>query len=104
LVAAVRGFDELGAFLDACHTRAAAEVPVAGSFPKGLTAREVEVLALVANGSTNKTIAAELDLSIKTVARHLENIFVKIGVSTRSAATAFALAHGLAGRPRSSDQ
>jgi hypothetical protein len=41
-------------------------------------------------------IAAELDLSIKTVARHLENIFVKIGVSTRSAATAFALANGLA--------
>jgi DNA-binding NarL/FixJ family response regulator len=54
------------------------------------------VLGLVAQGSTNKVIAAELDLSIKTVARHLENIFVKIGVSTRSGATAFALANGLA--------
>jgi DNA-binding NarL/FixJ family response regulator len=49
---------------------------------------------------TNKGIAVALNLSIKTVARHLENIFLKLGVSNRSAATAFAIAHGLARRPR----
>ena len=96
LSAAVRVFDELGATLDARHTRAVSEQAIAGSLPRGLTAREVEVLALVARGGTNKEIAAELDVSIKTVARHLENIFIKIGVSNRSGATAFAHANGLA--------
>jgi DNA-binding NarL/FixJ family response regulator len=108
LLAAVRGFDELGATLDARHTRAVSDQVGDEALPRGLTAREAQVLGLVAQGSTNKVIAAELDLSIKTVARHLENIFVKIGVSTRSGATAFALANGLAstdeklGRPTAS--
>jgi DNA-binding NarL/FixJ family response regulator len=66
--------------------------------PAGLTAREVEVLKLVAAGSSNKEIAAELFLSEKTVSRHLSNIFAKIGVSSRAAATAFAFEQGLAGR------
>jgi DNA-binding CsgD family transcriptional regulator len=96
LSAAVRVFDELGATLDARHTRAVSAFAANEALPRGLTAREAQVLALLARGSTNKVIAAELDLSIKTVARHLENIFLKIGVSTRSAATAFALANGLA--------
>ncbi|MEY2420678.1 MAG: hypothetical protein QOI95_745 [Acidimicrobiaceae bacterium] len=96
LSAAVRVFDELGATLDARRTRAMSEPSVPESLPRGLTAREAQVLALIAQGSTNRVIAAELDLSIKTVARHLENIFVKIGVSTRSGAAAFALANGLA--------
>jgi DNA-binding NarL/FixJ family response regulator len=61
----------------------------------GLTAREVEVLRLVATGRTNRAIAAELFLSEKTVARHLSNIFTKLGVSSRSAATAYAYRHDL---------
>jgi len=63
--------------------------------PDGLTAREVEVLRLVAAGRSNAQIAVELVLSEKTVARHLSNIFTKTGVGSRSAATAFAYAHGL---------
>ena len=61
----------------------------------GLTAREVEVLALVASGKTNRAIASELFLSEKTVARHVSNIFMKLGLSSRSAATAYAYEHGL---------
>jgi non-specific serine/threonine protein kinase len=63
--------------------------------PGGLTEREAEVLRLVAAGKTNRDIAATLVISDKTVARHLENIFAKLGVSTRSAATAAALRAGL---------
>jgi DNA-binding NarL/FixJ family response regulator len=61
----------------------------------GLTERELEVLRLVAAGETNKAIAAELVLSERTVDRHVSNIFVKLGVSSRAAATAFAYEHGL---------
>lgn len=64
--------------------------------PAGLSPREVEVLGLVARGLTNKQVAAELVISEKTVARHLSNIFVKLGVSSRSAATAWAFHHELA--------
>lgn len=64
--------------------------------PGGLSAREVEVLRLVAAGDTNREIAGELYLSEKTVERHLSNIFGKLGLSSRSAATAFAFRHGLA--------
>ena len=62
----------------------------------GLTPREVEVLRLVATGKTNRAIAAELFLSEKTVARHVSNIFTKLGVSSRAAATAYAYQHDLA--------
>ena len=61
----------------------------------GLTAREVEVLQQVATGRTNRAIAAELFLSEKTVARHVSNIFMKLGVSSRAAATAHAYEHDL---------
>ena len=61
----------------------------------GLSARELEVLRLVASGAGNKAIAAELVLSEKTIERHLSNIFAKLGVSSRAAATAFAYEHGL---------
>lgn len=61
----------------------------------GLTAREVEVLRLVAAGKSNREIAAELYLSVKTIARHLSNIFGKIDGSSRAAATAFAYEQGL---------
>jgi DNA-binding CsgD family transcriptional regulator len=60
-----------------------------------LTAREVEVLRLVASGLTNKAIAAELYLSEKTVARHLSNIFAKLDLPSRTAATAYAYQHRL---------
>jgi DNA-binding CsgD family transcriptional regulator len=60
-----------------------------------LTAREVEVLRQVAAGKTNRAIAAELFLSEKTVARHMSNIFAKLGISSRSAATAYAFEHEL---------
>jgi DNA-binding CsgD family transcriptional regulator len=66
------------------------------SLPDGLTAREVEVLRLVASGWSNPQIAAALFLSPKTVARHLSNIFTKTGVTSRTAATAYAFEHQLA--------
>lgn len=62
----------------------------------GLTIREVEILALVAAGRTNRQIATHLVLSEHTVRRHVQNIFAKTGVSTRSAATAYAFEHHLA--------
>jgi ATP/maltotriose-dependent transcriptional regulator MalT len=69
--------------------------PVAGSGPGGLTARELEVLRLVASGKANRVIAADLVLSEKTVARHVSNMLGKLGVSNRAAATAYAYEHGL---------
>ena len=67
-----------------------------GDRPAGvLTARELEVLRLVSTGLTNRAIGARLSLSEKTVARHLSNIFGKLGLSTRSAATAYAYENGL---------
>ncbi|MRX43179.1 response regulator transcription factor [Agromyces kandeliae] len=62
---------------------------------RDLTAREAEVLQLVSTGLTNRGIAERLTLSERTVDRHLSNIFAKLGVSTRSAATAYAYEHGL---------
>ena len=56
----------------------------------GLSPRELEVLRLVAQGKTNRVIAAELVVSEKTVASHVSHIFTKLGVTSRSAATAFA--------------
>ncbi len=61
----------------------------------GLTARETEVLALVAQGKSNRAIATELCISEKTVASHLNHIFTKLGLSSRSAATAYAYQHDL---------
>jgi DNA-binding CsgD family transcriptional regulator len=74
--------------------------PAAGEAPEprvaGLSARELEVLRLVAAGRTNREIAGALVLSENTVARHLTHIFTKTGVENRAGATAFALRHGLA--------
>jgi DNA-binding NarL/FixJ family response regulator len=61
----------------------------------GLTRRELQVLRLVTAGRPNKAIAAELVLSERTVDRHVSNIFAKVGVSSRAAATAFAYEHQL---------
>jgi DNA-binding NarL/FixJ family response regulator len=60
-----------------------------------LTPRELEVLRLVSTGLTNRGIGAKLSLSEKTIARHLANIFGKLGISTRAAATAYAYENGL---------
>jgi non-specific serine/threonine protein kinase len=67
-----------------------------GAYPDGLTAREVEVLGLLAGGKTNKRIAAELFLSVSTVQRHVANAYAKIGAHGRAEATAYALSKGLA--------
>lgn len=64
-------------------------------WPAGLTEREVEVLRLVARGRTNKEMAASLYLSAKTVGRHVENIYTKIGVNSRAAAALYAMEHRL---------
>jgi DNA-binding NarL/FixJ family response regulator len=90
LVAARRAFRLLGAAPDAARL---AEAP--GGAAAGLTAREVQVLRLVAAGKTNRTIAADLFLSEKTVARHVSNILGKLGLPSRAAATAYAYEQGL---------
>jgi DNA-binding CsgD family transcriptional regulator len=87
------GFERLGAVALAAAGGAVGERADA----HGLSPRELEVLGLVATGLTNREIASVLFLSEKTVARHLSNIFTKLGVSSRSAATAYAYAHGLVG-------
>jgi DNA-binding CsgD family transcriptional regulator len=63
---------------------------VPGRSPAGLTAREVQVLRLVAEGATNRSIGTALGLSERTVDRHVSNILAKLGVSSRVAATALA--------------
>ncbi len=65
--------------------------------PAGLSEREVEVLQLVAQGLTNPQVAERLYLSRRTVDAHLQRIFAKLGVASRSAATRFAIKDGLAG-------
>jgi DNA-binding NarL/FixJ family response regulator len=64
--------------------------------PAGLTARELDVLGLVASGRTNREIGKALHISEHTVARHVGNIFAKLGVASRTAASAYAFEHGLA--------
>jgi DNA-binding NarL/FixJ family response regulator len=73
----------------------AAALRTPGAFPAGLTRREVEVLRHLAAGHSNKQIAAALVISDKTVQRHLSNIFTKLGLSSRTAAAAYAFEHGL---------
>jgi ATP/maltotriose-dependent transcriptional regulator MalT len=92
--AARAAFRSLGAAPDLARIDAlASRVPP--ERPHGLTARELQVLRLVAAGKTNKVIAAELFVSEKTIDRHLSNIFGKIDVPSRAAATAFAYQHKL---------
>ena len=89
---AARAFADIGAE----PARAEAERLLGHGLPAGLTAREVEVLRLVASGRSNPQIASALFLSQKTVQRHLSNIFAKTGVTSRTAAAAYAFEHGLA--------
>lgn len=94
--AAHAGFLELGAAPAAAWAASLMRKNDGG--PSGpLTPREAEVLRLVASGQGNRAIAASLFLSEKTVARHISNIFLKLGLSSRAAATKYAFEHGLAG-------
>jgi len=93
--AAAAVFRELGAAPDLAVIEAAATRDAAAATSRGLTARELQVLRLVAAGKTNKAIGAELFLSEKTVDRHVSNIFDKLDVSSRAAATAYAYEHRL---------
>ena len=94
LDAARVAFQRLGAAVDLSRVPAAGHDPPARA-AGGLTAREVEVLGLIASGRTNRAIAQALFISEKTVARHVSNIFTKLGLGSRSAATAYAYEHGL---------
>lgn len=84
-------FTELGAAPALAETNALSQA----DSPGPLTPRELEVLRLVAAGKTNRRVAAELYISEKTVARHLSNMFTKLGLSSRAAATAYAYEHAL---------
>ena len=94
LEAAREVFQQLGAAPDLARV----EALVQEKLPKtagALTEREVQVLKLVASGRTNRAIAGKLGISEKTVARHLSNIFNKLDLSSRAAATAYAYQHDL---------
>jgi len=91
--------DAVSAVLAASGLRA----PARREWPAGLTAREVEVLALVARGRTNRQIAQELVTSPKTVSNHVEHIYRKIDVTSRAGATLFATRHGLVGTYEAAD-
>ena len=92
LSSARRTYAELGAAGDLIRL---APDPAPPARPGGLSEREVEVLRLVAAGRTNREVAMELTISERTVDRHVSNIFAKLSVSSRAAATAWAYEHDL---------
>ena len=94
LQAAREAFRKLGAATDLAQIDALVDLPTS-SQAGPLTQREIEVVKLVASGITNRAIAKKLNISEKTVARHLNNIFNKLDLSSRAAATAYAYQHGL---------
>lgn len=97
LEAAQHTYEELGAATDLrrLSDRAATSTDAASTDAGGLTDRELEVLRLVAEGRTNRDIGEALHISEHTVARHVQNTFTKLGVSSRAAATSHAYEHGL---------
>ena len=90
LDAARAAYEELGAAPDTARL-----LDSTSARPHGLTPRELEVLRLVASGKSTREIAAALVISEHTVARHVQNIFAKLGVSSRTAAVSFAFDHDL---------
>ena len=84
-----------GEAVEAILRTAGHRVPRRREGPAGLTAREVDVLRLVARGMSHKEIATQLVISPKTARNHIEHIYVKIGASNRTAASLFAMQHGL---------
>jgi DNA-binding NarL/FixJ family response regulator len=85
--------DAVNAVLRAAGHRA----PSRRENPGALTAREAEVLALLARGFANKEIARRLGITPKTVSSHVEHVYTKLGVGSRAAATLYATQHGLVG-------
>ncbi len=84
-----------GDAVDAVLRAAGRSVPRRQQGPAGLTAREVEVLRLLARGSSNKDIAKQLVITPKTASNHVEHIYTKVGASTRAGAALYAVRHGL---------
>jgi DNA-binding CsgD family transcriptional regulator/Flp pilus assembly protein TadD len=99
--AACQVFQQLGAGPDTARTKdvaRSASNPTGPTGPAGgLSLRELEVLRLIATGGTNRAIADDLGISEKTVARHVSNIFTKLNLSSRAAATAYAFQHDMLG-------
>jgi DNA-binding NarL/FixJ family response regulator len=103
LESALASYDQLGMLDHVARVRALlaqprlATVPLrAPAYPDGLTEREVDVLRLIAAGRSNREIADELILSVRTVERHITNLYGKIDARGKADATAYALGHGLA--------
>lgn len=94
LRAALAAFEELG-LSGSAEARESVAATLGAAHRHPLTARELEVLRQVATGNTNKAIALSLSLSEKTIERHISNIFTKLGVPSRAAATAYAYEHRL---------
>jgi HD-GYP domain-containing protein (c-di-GMP phosphodiesterase class II) len=84
--------DAVGCVLAATGRR---DAPTPARWPAGLTDREAQVLRLISRGRSNREVARELFIAPKTVGRHVENLYRKIGVSSRAAAAVFAMEHGL---------
>ena len=93
-VLAAPGRAEVSTQATADHPSAGTEKPFP-SYPDGLTAREVEVLSLVAQGLSNAEIAERLIISLLTVKAHMRSLYNKLGISSRSAATRYAIEHHL---------
>ncbi len=85
-------FEQLGAAPDVTRVE---QLMSTTAVPQGLSPRELQVLRMLSSGKTNKAIAAELFLSVKTVDRHVSNIYTKLDLRSRSAATAYAYEHKL---------
>ena len=83
--------------VDAVLAAAGHRAPARRTWPGGLTAREVEVLGLLARGHSNREIGQRLVVTPKTAANHVEHIYAKLGVSSRAAATLYATQHSLMG-------
>ena len=92
-------FEQLGAATDLARVEKLANGSIVSPPPGGLTARETQVLTLLAKGKTNREISEALTISEHTVARHVQNIFAKLGVTTRTAAGAYAYEHDLVNAP-----
>jgi DNA-binding NarL/FixJ family response regulator len=92
--AAAALFERLGATVDLAHLDTLRKRATNANL-HGLTPRELQVLRQIAAGKTNKAMAADLSVSERTIDRHVSNILVKLGVSSRAAATAFAYSRKL---------